>query len=212
MARPSFTRTGGKFKPQPTVLVICEDSKSGKSYLQDAAQHFRAYVHLEIVHCGATDPGNIVKEALKRRARFEQVYCVIDRDRHETFASAQRMLKASKVGNVELIVSYPCYEFWLLLHFGYCRPAYQAQGNKSPGEMVVADLREKMEKMGMQDYAKGDTTELFARLLTRLPDARKNAAKVQTDVAQTGEPNPSTDLHLLLDQFEVLGQLQPAIV
>ncbi len=209
MARPSFTRTGGKFKPQPTVLVICEDSKSGKSYLQDAAQHFRAHVNVEIVHCGATDPGNIVKEALKRRARFEQVYCVIDRDRHETFDSAQRLLKANKDTNVELIVSYPCYEFWLLLHFGYCRPAYQAQGNKSPGEMVVADLRKKPD---MQDYAKGDTTELFARLLTRLPDARKHAAKVLGDVAQTNELNPSTALHLLLDQFEVLGQLQPAIV
>lgn len=38
MTHASFTRIGGKYKPQPTVLVICEDSKSGKAYLEDADQ------------------------------------------------------------------------------------------------------------------------------------------------------------------------------
>jgi hypothetical protein len=163
-------------------------------------------VHVEIVHCGATDPGNIVKEALKRRSKFEQVFCVIDRDRHETFDSALRQLKDSKDANVSLIASYPCYEFWLILHFGYRRPGYQAQGNKSPGDMVVADLRK---QAGMENYAKGDTQDLFARLLPRLPDARRYAARVLADAQATGELNPSTTLHLLMDQFEKLGTLQP---
>lgn len=52
----SFNRQKSRYKPQPTVLVICEDSKSGKRYLEDASRHFRVNVVVEITHCGKTDP------------------------------------------------------------------------------------------------------------------------------------------------------------
>ena len=207
MANPAFSRRGGKFKAQPKVLIICEDSKSGKSYLQVAALHFRAGPTVSITHCGATDPGNIIGHALKHKADYEEVYCVIDRDRHETFDAALKQLKtAPGSSHIQPCVSCPCFEFWLVLHFGYCRPAYQAQGNKSPGDMVVADLRK---KAGMEEYAKGSMTGLFAKLLgTPLDNARKHAARVLIDAEQTGEMNPSTTLHLVIGRLEALGHLQ----
>lgn len=208
MSRPSFSRHGGKFKPQAKVLVLCEDTKSAKDYLEDAAVWFRARVEVEIIHFD-TSPRNTVEEALKRHAAFEQVYCVIDRDQHETFEEARRMLKAAQVaGKVKLIVSWPCYEFWLVLHFGYTRSAYQGQGGKSPAAMVMADLRK---KEGMQQYAKGKSDEIFSRLgPARLAQARKNAVRAMDDAVITGEFNPSTEIHLLIDCFESLGTLQPA--
>ena len=121
MARDSnsFKRQKSKFKPQPKVLVICEDSKSGKRYLEDASLHFRVSVVVEITHCGKTDPLNIVKEAISRQGKFDHIFCAIDRDTHETFGEALKLVNTAK--KVEIIASYPCFEFWLLLHFGYNR-------------------------------------------------------------------------------------------
>jgi hypothetical protein len=198
----NFARKPAKFKPQPTVLVICEDSKSAKHYLEDAACHFRANLQVKITHCGKTDPLGIVKEALVEQKNFDLVFCVIDRDTHETFQAAQNA--ASKSQKINLIVSYPCYEFWLLLHFGYCRKPYQASGKKSAAELLAADLRKQPE---MQDYDKG--VRLFDLLgEKKRTEASKHARKILDDARNTGEFNPSTALHELLTQFAILGQPQ----
>ncbi|MBI3230389.1 MAG: RloB domain-containing protein [Burkholderiales bacterium] len=198
----NFNRKPAKFKPQPKVLVICEDSKSAKHYLEDAAIYFRAQLEVKIIHCGKTDPLGIAKEALREQKNYDQIFCVIDRDTHETFSAAQQAVQ--KAEKVRLITSYPCYEFWLLLHFGYsCKP-YIASGKKSAAELVAADLRKKPE---MQDYDKAE--RLFALLTSNLPQARKHATRILQDAHKTGEFNPSTALHELLSHFETLGQPQP---
>jgi hypothetical protein len=115
-----------RFKQFPTVLAICEDSKSGLKYLNDASFHFRASLKIEVSHCGKTDPKGIVKEALKHQKKFDHVYCVIDRDAHPNFHEAIALAKTSN--KVSIIASYPCFEFWL---FGYCYTSVSA-GNLTP--------------------------------------------------------------------------------
>lgn len=39
-----------------SMVVLCEDSKSGKRYLEEAAFHFRAKAQVEIAYCGVTHP------------------------------------------------------------------------------------------------------------------------------------------------------------
>lgn len=194
----NFARKPARFKPQPTVLVICEDSKSAKHYLEDAAYHFRAHLEVKITHCGKTDPLGIVNEALAEQKNYDLVFCVIDRDTHETFDAAQRA--ASKSKKVHLIISYPCYEFWLLLHFGYCRKPYYANGKKSAAELLAADLRK---NPGMQEYDKSE--RLFELLKSKLPEADRHATKILDDTRNTGELNPSTAMHELLRHFASLG-------
>jgi RloB-like protein len=139
MARSSnsYRRAPARFRAQPTILVICEDEKSGRHYLQDASQFFRADVHFEFTHCGHTDPLGIVRAALKRAPRFDSVYCVIDRDSHHHFAEAINL--ADKSEKVTVIVSYPCFEYWLLLHFNESRKPYTAAGNKSAADVLIDD-------------------------------------------------------------------------
>lgn len=90
MARPlsRFNRKEPRLKPQARVLVICEDSKSSRLYLQAAAHHFRAYAEVEIAHCGKNDPKGIVEEAVKRQKNFDHIYCAIDRDSDPKFDAA----------------------------------------------------------------------------------------------------------------------------
>lgn len=200
----SFGRGKPKFKPQPTVLVVCEDTKSAITYLREAAVNFRCSALVEFVHCGKTDPLGIVKHAQSRRQSFDKVYCVIDRDEHENFDSAVDLARG--LNNVTLITSFPCFEFWLILHFGYSREPIARSGNNSPGDNAVNALRI---KPGMQGYDKS-AEKIFDSLLDKLHLARKFSLRVMQDAIDTNAPNPSTRLHILIDQFEALGEPQKA--
>lgn len=199
-ARPpnSFRRSKPRYQEQPRLLVICEDTKSGLDYLKDAKAHFRVNAEVEISHCGHTDPQGIVENAIKREKGFDQVFCVIDRDNHPSFAVANQLAKTSSKVNV--IASFPCFEFWLLLHFGYCRKPYLT------ADSLIEDLRK---YPNMNKYAKGNSKGVFAQLYGTNGEnfflALQTARKVLEDVTNTGEPNPSTELCFLLDLFDDLS-------
>ncbi len=199
----SFDRHEPRFKQQATVLVICEDTKSGKSYLEDAKVHFRADAKVEVAHAGKTDPRGIVEYAIARHKQYDAIYCVIDRDTHETFSEAEALAKPHK--NIELIASHPCFEFWLFLHFKYSRKAYAAVGGHSPGAQMLRALKE---CEGMDLYDKGANVSLFTLLLDRLPQARSHATRAMADALKVGNLNPSTKLHDLIAAFEKLSQPQ----
>lgn len=199
----SFGRGKSKFKQQPTVLVVCEDLVSGKEYLQDAAAHFGCHARVEIAHCGKTDPLGIVQHAQSKVHLFDEIYCVIDRDRHEKFNQA--VDTARSLPKVKLITSHPCFEFWLILHFGYSRIPIVESGNNSPGDNAVSALRT---KPGMQSYDKS-TEKIFGMLIDKLPAARRYSPRVLKDAIDTNAPNPSTLMHSLIDRFEALGAPSP---
>lgn len=197
----SFRRRGARFKPQPRVLVLCEDSKSALNYLQDAARHFRSHAVVKVAHCGRTDPIGIVEEAIGSRHNFEVIYCVIDRDSHESFDQA--LLRARAFGeSIKVVPSYPCYEFWLLLHFRFTRAPITAVGTQSSGARMMAVLRS---EAGMDDYEKGSSRSIFDHLLDLLPLARDNAARALVATLVEQEMNPSTELHELIAVLERLG-------
>lgn len=202
----SFARRNARFLPQPTVLVLCEDSKASIAYLNDAARHFRASPSVSIIHAGRTDPLGIVQEALKQRTRWDEVFCVIDRNGHHNFDAA---LQAA-IGHDGVVVapSYPCFEYWLLLHFTYTRSPFTGVGAKSACDRVNDELRQ---HPGMNNYDKGNLQGLFDRLVQegRLATALQNSRQAALDAEAVGEPNPSTQFHRLIDRLEALGQLTP---
>jgi threonine dehydrogenase-like Zn-dependent dehydrogenase len=203
MAR--FDRAKPSLKQQPKVLVICEDAKSGKSYLEDAYRHFQAKVFVEFAHNSKNDPRNIVNQAIKRQGKYDCVFCAIDRDTHETFDEAIKLIKTHK--KVKIIASYPCFEFWLLLHFGYRhRVPYMASGKDSAADLVIKELRT---YACFKNYSKGNVQDLFKLMLTNgFTEARRIAPKVLNEAIASGEMNPSTQLHELLDFFETLSTPQ----
>ncbi len=196
----SFRRRGARHQVQPSVLVICEDSKSARQYLQDAARYFRVHVKVEIMHIGKTDPKGIVSAAIERSERYDKVFCSIDRDSHQGFQEALAM--ARRCAAVRVIASYPCFEFWYLLHFCYTRRAYTSVGSASAGERLISHLRS---MPGMSDYAKGSDKCMFDFLLPLFLQARARARRVWAEASRDGEMNPSTEVHELLDYFESLA-------
>ena len=181
----SFKRLAPKFKAHPKVLVICEDKKSAKDYFEEAARNFRALADVEFDHCGRTDPKGIVE------------------DTHDSGNFNEALRLGQESSKITVLVSYPCFEFWLLLHFGFSRSPFSGSGARSPGDMVVEVLRS---KEGMSGYAKGSIIGLFARLLPRLPDAMANAERSVLAAHDEDEMNPSTQLHELITLLKKLGK------
>lgn len=161
---------------------------------------------MEFDHCGFTDPRGIVKNAIRRSAKYDQVICLIDRDTHDlnNFNDALQL----EQGNAKVMayVSYPCFEFWLLMHFGFNRKPFAAVGARSPGDRAVEVLRS---KEGMANYAKGSIKGVFALLLPRLPDAMFHAEKTLIAAHEEGDMDPSTPLHKLIVLLDQLGKPIP---
>ena len=202
-SKESFSRGKARYKPQSTVLVLCEDTKSAKDYLQEASQYFRAII--DFAHAGCTDPKGIVKAALTRTSQYDRVVCVIDRDTHRNFDEALELARQSQ--KLELIVSYPCFEYWLLLHFLESRKPYTSVGKKTAAERLIDDLCQYPETA---HYNKGVTHGLFTALLGEpFAAARRRSPRLLADAIQVNEMNPSTRLHDLISLMEELGKVQP---
>jgi hypothetical protein len=114
--------------PKPTVLVVCEGEMTEPQYLQGFERHFRnARLTFEISDEHGV-PMTLVRTAkrLKTEAEteahrerddniaYDSVWCVFDVDEHPEVPNAREMARDN---GIELAVSNPCFELWLLLHF-----------------------------------------------------------------------------------------------
>ena len=202
----NFARNEPRLKPQPKVLVICEDKKSGKCYFDDANRILRSQLDVEVTHRGKTDPLGILNEAIDAQNKYDKIYCVIDRDQHENFDEA--IQKSRHLENIIIIDSHPCFEYWLILHFNFSRKPYKSKGRLSSGELCIKDLKK---QNGMETYEKGTSKNLFKTLFgAPLETARKNAEKSLQQANDTDDLNPSTKIHILISDMEKLGSLQHA--
>ena len=202
-------------QPAPRILLVCEGEKTEPLYFRDMVNAWNIGNQVKIARNDGFSPDRIVAQAdeLYAQARqegdeFDDIYCVFDRDAHEHFNAAINRLHTLKANGRPLnaVVSVPCFEFWLLLHFGYTEKPYSSTGNKSVGNAVVSDLKK---KPGFTKYDKG-MVGVFKLLAPNLEQALKHAQQLAAHRAGNDEhPNPSTQVHLLVNRLRVLAQQKP---
>jgi len=191
-------------EPYDRVLIVCEGKRTEPFYIQGLRDHDRLHTaNVKILGCGA-DPGTLVSEAKRlrdeeqsRNERYDRVYCVFDRDEHQTFDPACEKAKAN---GIEVIRSWPRFEFWLRLHFGFSRKPYTGSHGKSASEHCVNDVRKFLPR-----YEKASRT-IFHELEPKLEYAMDNARKALIEAEKTGEYNPSTEMHVLVRYLRTLKQ------
>ena len=193
-----------KREPYDRVLIVCEGSKTEPNYFFDIARHYElSTANIEIVGAGA-DPLTIVKKGKERQQKerrsgekYDRVYCVFDRDQHAHFQQASVLAQTSKL---QLGRSWPCFEFWLLLHFRFSRHPYGGSQGRSPAQKCIRDLRQYW-----PDYEKA-RDGVFLQLIDTVENAKMNADRAEADARQTGNRNPSTEVHKLVTYLEQLKQ------
>jgi hypothetical protein len=141
--------------PFKRILIVTEGSETERSYFEP----FRDKLNMPTVvvkidgKCDSA-PISVVNYALAliRRENFDYIYCVFDRDNHETYEAAKsKILKESKKIHIKSITTIPCVEFWFILHFYYTRAPIEASNGKSCGDNTVSALKL---KEGFSDYNK----------------------------------------------------------
>ena len=132
---------------------------------------------------------------------FDRVYCVFDRDEHATFLEASNEARAS---GLMLARSWPCFEFWLRLHFGFTRGPYARSGGKSAAQNCVDELRRFLR--GYEKAAEG----VFLKLKDRLEAAKVNATRALDDARATEDCNPCTEVHELVHYLQSLNPEEAA--
>ena len=181
---------------------MCEGKKTEPTYFRSLIRRLRLSTANVEVEGSSSDPSRLVKRAKSLRKkeqrqgdRYDSVYCVFDEDEHEHFAKASEEAQSARL---KLARSWPCFEFWLLLHFVYTRRAYLESGNRSPAQNCVRDLRKHM-----PNYTKGDAG-VFEELEDRLETGKRNATRALSDAEATGRSNPSTEVHCLIAYLQAL--------
>jgi hypothetical protein len=120
----SLIRKRGSRAERVRLLIVTEGIRTEPQYFDGLSAHLRAtgtqVVTVRTVGTGR-DPVKVVREADRRRAEekrkgdpFDGVWCVVDVDDHHTLDQALTL--AGSLG-LNVAVSCPCFEVWLLWHF-----------------------------------------------------------------------------------------------
>ena len=189
--------------PRKRVLVVCEGEHTEPRYFEALRNRLRMNT-LVVKATKGVDPRTLVNIASKENQRekhnderFDFVYCVFDRDSHPQFEEASNLALAREF---KLARSWPCFEFWLLLHFEFVRAPYARSGSSSPCDACIRDLRKHL-----PGYSKGDQTT-FDNLWPLLEAAIANGYKAAADAAATSASNPSTEVHELVVHLRDLSK------
>lgn len=198
-----YARTAApKYDFRDRVLVVCEGKATEPSYLKELKVcHGLNDASITVSGLGS-DPLTVVRYAKRIRKReqrrgsgYDRVFCVFDRDEHSTFDQAGSEAGAN---GLKLARSWPCFEYWLLLHFRYSRKPYMRTGSRSPAENCIGDLL-----AYLPNYAKAEAG-LYQVLENRLDVAKARAIRTLSESRETEEPNPSTEIHELVTYLQSL--------
>lgn len=187
------------------VLIVCEDGKSSPKYFEDLIKHYNLKkIKVSGAECGSA-PISVVEYAVdkynkdkkKYRVGYDKVYCVIDRDTHDSYTEAHQKIlglqkrKSNKIP-IEEILSVPCFEFWLLLHFKQTSKDFATNCNLSPCEQLIKDELSKK----ITGYNKG-RKDIFSKTKEKIPDAINNAEAIEKDY-KNNKAGSYTDIHKLI--------------
>lgn len=194
--RAKLGRRGPQRKPYDRVLIACVGERTEPLYFRELAKAHGLSTANVVVVPSHLDPMGVVKLAKEKKREerskgddYDRVYCVFDHDDQKHFESASQ---AAEKAGFHLARSWPCFEFWFLLHFEYTRQPFERGGGRSKCDNCISALKRHLP--GYTKQAKGR----FRELEGRLDDAMTRADLALTDAQSTKEHNPSTEVHELV--------------
>jgi hypothetical protein len=195
-------RRAGKRPPRSITLIVCEGETeleyfsvlSGRLGLRPTevilADNTEGSAPVSVVACA--------ERKAKEQGGYDHIFCVFDQDTHESFARAReriRHLASRRVAALPIkeIVSVPCFEIWVLLHFEQSDPQF------ADCSAVISRIRERH----LPRYLKADVRTANA-LIDRLSNAVASAAWLERR-AEANAWNPYTAVHRLVEHLQAVA-------
>ena len=197
------------------IAIVCEGTKTEPFYYDDVKKVERLpSANIFVTGDCGSDPLSVVRHGIHLYEKsvaekhpstlYDIVFCVIDRDAHQTFnAALDCALQYNRKKNKAIILpikSYPSFEIWYLFHFLYTRQVFVKTPTKSAGQRCKEALNIEWKKVFKEDYEKSHS-DIYKKLKSKnlVVDGIKNATLALADAKKTNEMNPSTEAHLLLE-------------
>ncbi|MHB1938524.1 MAG: RloB family protein [Acidobacteriaceae bacterium] len=197
----SLRRRPGHRSPRGITLIVCE-GETERAYFEAARIHYRL-TNTEVViddNTVGSAPISVV-DCAERRSRepggYDQIYCVFDRDGHESFGRAREKIWALANRRVKPLpikeaISIPCFELWVLLHFVRTDAPFAR----------CADVDNRV-RDHLPNYKKGDAG--IARQLIENVDRAVDGAVWLATLAGRNNFNPYTSVHEILQHFATVS-------
>ena len=194
-------------EPYDKVLIVSEGEKTEPHYLTALRDHLKlSQTNIKIDSNSDSSPTSVVKyakELIKESIKdpYDHVFCVIDRDLHTDFNTAISQIDGYRNKDTELhaIVSNPCFEYWVLLHFNYTTKLFGTSGDSPCMDLIKNDL-----KVFIEDYEKGDKTIMLPIIKSGLEMAVANAKRANETAKRNGTDNPTTEMDELVEYLKSL--------
>lgn len=194
-------------EPYDKVLIVCEGEKTESYYLTALRDHFKlSQANIKIDPNSDSSPISVVnyaKDLIKQSEKdpYDNVFCVIDRDRHTSFDTAIVQINSFRNKNTKLhsIVSNPCFEYWILLHFTYTTKLFGASGDSPCMDLIKNDL-----KIYLPDYEKGDKAIMPPIIKAGLEMAVANAKRANEVAEKNATDTPTTQMDKLVEYLRNL--------
>ena len=197
----SFRRRPGHKAPRSITLIVCE-GETEQEYFKALRMHY-GLTTAEIVIAEDTKGSapisvvNYAEEKAREPGGYDRIYCVFDRDHHESFGRAREKIRdlarrQKRPWPIEEAISIPCFEVWILLH-------HERTDAPFPDcDAVIAHLR-----TIIRGYKKADAG-IVQDLMGRIDTAMDNARWLEGRAAMN-DYNPYTQVHRILECFQSLA-------
>lgn len=206
--KTKLKRAKGKDHVKKKVLLVCEGLKTEKKYFEFLIKKLGVDTNLINVIGTGNEPRGLLRIATKeaRTLIYKTIYCIFDRDEHENFDFAnseiERLNASSEFdANMSSINSYPCFEFWFLLHFSSNRTYFLKTEKHTASQLAV---KEPEKKKGFKDYSKAIEEKHLKLLYPKLDDAINNAIDVEREANKDENPNPSSQVYKVVELLKSL--------
>ncbi len=200
-----------KYEPYARVLIVGEGATE-ECYFE-AIRKARGLSNANIKITPSDNPTpldilNFTDEKVEAAGdrKYDFVFCVFDRDDHNYFDETSRKMETN--GYI-LARSWPCLEYWILLHFEYKRPLFTGSGKKSQCDECVKMITKIMKDEGIGKYKKANA-DIFKEIIDdkTLIKAIKNgilscrqADETSTHATRTNRNNTSTEVHKVVERL-----------
>ncbi|MFD8992217.1 RloB family protein [Streptomyces goshikiensis] len=205
-------RAGSSRSEQRRFLIYCEGECTEDQYFKGLKRELKS---LPVTICLGGDhgePKSLVRSAIKhkeraaksaadRRTPYDEVWCVVDVEAPSPHPSLDEALKLARQAGVNMALSNPCFELWLLLHLKDVS-AYQTSASVQTELEKAADCGYTVQRKHL-DYAK-----LRGSDGARHAKARERAAKLRMGSEIGYRTNPWTDVDILVELLRQ-GKLRP---
>lgn len=187
----SYVRQQKSRELRKRFLLVCEGEKTEPNYFEG----FRVPREIIEIKGLGYNTLSLVREAVKlaKRAEFDQVWVVLDKDDFQVDHFNRAIVFAKQQG-ISVAYSNEAFELWYLLHFDYHQAAISRETYKNRLSQA--------QRLGFE-YKKNDPS-IHELLRPRIETAIQNASRLLRTYGETHSPardNPCTTVHLLVQQL-----------